>query len=49
MTNEPHVLPLVLRMRQQIDEVFTRYVGPIAVELGDATQLSQTSNNEWPS
>lgn len=28
-----HVLPPVLRMREQIDGVFTRYVGPIAREL----------------
>jgi hypothetical protein len=26
-------MPLVLRMREQIDRVFVRYVGPIAVEL----------------
>lgn len=28
-----HVLPPVMRMREQIDGVFTRYVGPIAAEL----------------
>ena len=34
MTQEPHhILPLVLRMRGQIDKVFVRYVGPIAGEL----------------
>lgn len=33
MNKEHHVLPLVLRMRDQIDRVFTRYVGPIATEL----------------
>ena len=27
------ILPPVLRMREQIDEVFTRFVGPIATEL----------------
>lgn len=33
MNREPHVLPLVLRIREQIDLVFARYVGPISVEL----------------
>jgi len=33
MSHEPRVLPLVLRIREQIDEVFTRYVGPISAEL----------------
>lgn len=30
---QAHVLPPVMRMRAQIDGVFTRYVGPIAAEL----------------
>jgi hypothetical protein len=34
MTTESHVLPLVVRIRDQIDQVFVRYVGPIATELG---------------
>lgn len=29
-----HVLPLVMRMRSNIDQVFSRYVGPISSELG---------------
>lgn len=33
MSREPRVLPLVVRIREQIDDVFTRYVGPIAAEL----------------
>lgn len=33
MSQEPHVLPLVMRMVAQIDDVFTGYVGPIAAEL----------------
>lgn len=33
MNQEPHVLPPVMRMLAQIDDVFTRYVGPIAGEL----------------
>ena len=33
MTSEPRVLPLVLRIRERIDQVFARYVGPIAAEL----------------
>jgi len=33
MADGPRVLPPVLRMRDQIDEVFIRYVGPIAAEL----------------
>jgi len=30
MAGEPPVLPLVLRIRERIDQVFARYVGPIA-------------------
>jgi hypothetical protein len=33
MASQLRVLPTVLRMRDQINDVFTRYVGPIAVEL----------------
>lgn len=33
MDNETHILPPVLRMRDRINDVFTRYVGPIAAEL----------------
>ena len=29
-----HVLPLVMRMRSNIDRVFSQYVGPISSELG---------------
>jgi len=29
-----HILPLVMRMRSNIDQVFSRYVGPISSELG---------------
>ena len=32
---EPNVLPLVLRIRRRIDEVFARYVGPISADLSD--------------
>jgi hypothetical protein len=35
VTREPRVLPLVLRMREQIDQVFSRYVGPISAELSN--------------
>ena len=34
MSRAPRILPLVLRIRDQIDEVFARYVGPISSELG---------------
>ncbi len=35
MSHEPQVLPLVvLSIREQIDRVFARYVGPIASEIG---------------
>jgi hypothetical protein len=30
---EHHVLPLVMRMRSSIDQIFSRYVGPISSEL----------------
>lgn len=32
---EPNVLPLVVRIRQHIDEVFARYVGPISADLSE--------------
>lgn len=32
-SRQAHVLPPVMRMRALIDDVFTRYVGPIAAEL----------------
>lgn len=31
--HEPRILPLVMRMRASIDQVFSRYVGPISAEL----------------
>lgn len=31
--HEHHVLPLVMRMRSHIDQIFSRYVGPISSEL----------------
>lgn len=36
-----HMLPLILRLRGQIDEVFARYVGPISRE------LSQEEFDKW--
>jgi hypothetical protein len=33
ISREPHILPPVLRMCEHINEVFTRYVGPIATEV----------------
>lgn len=41
MSREPNVLPLVLRIREQIDLVFTRYVGPISAD------LSQEEFQQW--
>ena len=41
MANELRVLPPVLRMRDQINDVFTRYVGPIA------TELCRDEFNQW--
>lgn len=33
VTREPNILPLVQRIRVEIDDVFARYVGPISGEL----------------
>lgn len=34
MSSDTRVMPVVARIRDQIDQVFARYVGPIAAELG---------------
>ena len=41
VNREPHILPLVHRIREQIDQVFARYVGPISSE------LSQEEFGNW--
>ncbi|HLQ25111.1 MAG TPA: hypothetical protein VK138_04450 [Acidiferrobacterales bacterium] len=44
------VLPVVQRMRTQIDEIFLRYVGPIGAELGqEAFPVWVKTGNTGPS